>query len=225
VIAVDELVRPILEQAERDETALGVVLFGSHAAGRGDEESDVDLLYVRREGAEGKERRGPLELASTTLRQIRAPVDWFKPALAHGRVLLDKTGEIADALEAAARVTREETAELYDSYLNDFYRSLKAWRRGNELAGRVEAGRSLRFLGELLFALDGRRAPYPSDWAGRLGELEPLILDVARTAAPAQQQELQARVEALASARGFRDVYDAWEGEIDRVMALRFPSV
>ena len=222
---VDELLRPLVEEAERDKSALGVVLFGSHAAGRGGEESDIDVLYVRRGGSSGKERRGPIELVSTTLREVREPADWFRPALAHARILLDKTGELASAVEAAARVTREETAELYDSYLNDFYRSLKAWRRGNELAGRIEAGRSLRFLGELLFALDGRRAPYPSDWAGRLGELEPLILDVARTADPARQQELQARVEALASARGLREVYDSWEGEIDRVMAFRFPSL
>ena len=28
----------------------------------------------------------------------------------------------------------------------------------------------------MLFALEGRRAPYPKEWAGQLGELEPLIL-------------------------------------------------
>ena len=99
---------------------------------------------------------------------------------------------MAEAVAAAQRVSREETAELYDGYLNDLYRSLKAWRRGNELAGRIEAGRSLRFLGELLFALDGSRGPYPKDWPGRLGELEPLMLEVARTADPTTQQELRA---------------------------------
>ena len=93
-------------------------------------------------------------------------------------------------LEAARTISHDETAELYDGYLNDFYRSLKAWRTGNELAGRIECGRSLRFLGELLFALDGVRAPYPKEWPGKLGELEPLILEVARTGEPRLQQEL-----------------------------------
>jgi hypothetical protein len=58
-----------------------------------------------------------------------------------------------------------------------------------------------------------------------LGELESLVLDVLRTGDPRRQQELQAKVERVASARGFRDVYDGWDGEIDRVMALRFHDV
>ena len=56
----------------------------------------------------------------------------------------------------------------------------------------------------------------------RLGELEPLIVEVARTADPRKQQELQAAVEQIATAHGFRDVYDSWNGDIDRVMAFRF---
>jgi len=49
------------------------------------------------------------------------------------------------------------------------------------------------------------------------------ILDeVARTGDPQRQQELQARVERVATDRGFRDVYDAWDGEIDRVMRFEF---
>ena len=58
--------------------------------------------------------------------------------LAHARVLLDKTGEITAAIEAARRIGRDELAELYDSYLNDFYRSLKSWRRGRELGARIK---------------------------------------------------------------------------------------
>ena len=119
-------------------------------------------------------------------------------------------------------MTREQIAELYDSYLNDVYRSLKAWRRGRELGARVMCGRSLWWLGDFLIALEGKRAPYTEYWGGRLGELEPLILEVARTADPQMQQELQAAVEQIATAHGFRDVYDAWDGDIDRVMGFRF---
>jgi hypothetical protein len=32
------------------------------------------------------------------------------------------------------------------------------------------------------------------------------------------QQQLQSRVERIADEHGLRDVYDAWDGEIDRVM-------
>ena len=127
-------------------------------------------------------------------------------------------------LEAARTISHDETAELYDGYLNDFYRSLKAWRTGNELAGRIECGRSLRFLGELLFALDGVRAPYPKEWAGKLGELEPLILEVARTGEPRLQQELCVHVRERAAQRGYSHVYDDWTGDIDRVLGFEFPD-
>jgi hypothetical protein len=49
------------------------------------------------------------------------------------------------------------------------------------------------------------------------------MLEVLRTGDPRRQQELQAKVEQIATARGFRDVYEGWAGgEIDRVMALQF---
>jgi hypothetical protein len=82
------------------------------------------------------------------------------------------------------------------------------------------------WLGEFLLGLDGRRAPYPGAWEGRLGELEPLMLDVLRTGDPRRQQELQAKVEQIAASHGFRDVYESWtDGAIARVMALRFDDV
>jgi predicted nucleotidyltransferase len=198
------------------------VLIGSHAAGTPDEESDVDVLYVLRGARRPRERRGKIELIPVTLADFGKPPEWFKPATAHARVVLDKTGELSGVVDAAGRVTREEAGELYDDYLNAFYRSLKAWRRGNELAGRVEGVESVKYLVQFLYALQGRRAPYSNAWTGTLGELEPLVLEVARAADPRRQQELQARVAALADAHGFRDVRDAWEGDIERAMAFDF---
>ena len=183
---------------------------------------DWDLVVVIREGEPSKDRTPDLEVIRRPLASIQSPPTWELPAFGHARVLLDKTGEVDAALAPARRIGRDELAELYDGYLNDFYRSLKSWRRGRELGARVKAGRSLWWLGEFLLGLDGTRAPYPGAWTGRLGELEPVILEVARTADPRLQQELQAAVERIASAHGFRDVYDAWDGDIDRVMAFEF---
>jgi hypothetical protein len=129
---------------------------------------------------------------------------------------------VESVLAAARTVSREETAESYDSYLNDFYRSMKTWRCGNELAGRIECGRLLRFLGEFLFALDGLRGPYPKEWPGKLGEFEPLILDVARTGDPRLQQELCLLVRERAESGGYSDVYASWDGDINRVLAFEF---
>jgi hypothetical protein len=153
---------------------------------------------------------------------MREAPDWLKPALAYGQTVWDETGEVASVLEAARTISHDETAELYDGYLNDLYRSLKAWRRGDELAGRIECGRSLRFVGELVFALDGVRAPYPKEWRGKLVEFEPLILEVARTGAPRLQQELCVRVRERAEQRGYSAVYDAWTGDIDHALAFAF---
>jgi predicted nucleotidyltransferase len=219
---VNELVRPIVEAAENDPNVVGVLLKGSQSMEAADDESDWDVVVVLLDGEPSKTRDGRLELITTTLDRVRRVPSWELPALAHSRVLLDKTGELAAAVEAAGRLTREELAELYDNYLNDFYRSLKAWRRGRELGATILSGRSLWWLGDLLMGLEGKRAPYTEYWGGRLGELEPLIVEVARTAHPRKQQELQAAVEQITTAHGFRHVYDAWDGDIDRVMAFRF---
>ena len=90
-------------------------------------------------------------------------------------------------------------------------------------AGRIECGRSLRFVGELVFALDGARAPYPKEVRrGKLGDLEPPILEVARTSAPRLRQELCVRVRDRAAQRGYSAVYDAWTGAIDHALTFVF---
>ena len=181
------------------------------------------MFYVRREEPlPPRERRGRLEIVPTTVDLLRTAPDWLKPALAYAQVIWDETEEVESVLATARTVSRDETAALYDGYLNDFYRSMKAWRTGNELAGRIESGRSLRFLGELLFALDGVRAPYPKEWPGRFGELEALILEVARTGAPELQQQLCVGVRERAAHLGYSHVYEAWTGDIDRVLAFEF---
>lgn len=215
--------RELVAQAEADPDAIGLVLFGSAAAGSAHEESDLDVWYVvRSEPPPPRSRVGRLELIPATVAGLRDAPAWLKPALAYAKVLWDPSGELEPVVTAAQTVSREETAELYDGYLNDLYRSLKAWRQGLELAARVECGRSLRFLGELLFALEGRRAPYPKEWAGKLGDVEPLVLEVARTSDPRLQQELCRRVAQLAADRRYGDVYNAWNGDIDRVLAFDF---
>jgi len=220
---VSEEIAPILTDAEADPEVVGVLLKGSRAVGTDDADSDWDIVVVLRDGSPSHRKEGAVDVLRTTLARVRAAPAYELPAIAHARVLLDKTGEVGKAVEDAARIGRGELAELYDRYLNDFYRSLKAWTRGRELAARLKAARSMWWLGDFLLGLDGRRAPYPGAWEGRLGDLEPLILDVLRTGDPGRQQALQAKVERIATARGFRDVYDSWtDGEIDRAMALRF---
>ena len=222
-LRMDPELTGLLAEARVDPDAVALVLFGSAASGSAHEESDLDVWYVlRREPLPPRERRGRLEIVPTTLELLRAAPDWLKPALAYAQTIWDETGDVEAVLAAARTISQEETAELYDGYLNDVYRSLKAWRTGNELAGRIECGRSLRLLGELLFALDGMRAPYPKEWQGKLGDLEPLILEVARTGAPRLQQEICVIVRDRAAQRGFSHVYEAWTGDIDHALSFDF---
>jgi hypothetical protein len=62
--------------------------------------------------------------------------------------------------------------ESYDSYLNSFVRSLKAWRRGDDLGGRLHAAESALYLVKTLFGLEHRWPPYHDVLFAELTALE-----------------------------------------------------
>src|SRR5215211_3675071 len=97
----------------------------------------------------------------------RRPPAYELPANAHARVLLDKTGESGrrSRTPPGSRAASSPSSTT-GGYLNDFFRSLKAWTRGRELAARLKAARSMWWLGDFLLGLDGRRAPYRGAWGG-----------------------------------------------------------
>ena len=59
---MNELVRPIVEAAERDPNVVGVLLKGSQSIGAADEESDWDVVLVLLEGEPSQKKDGSLEL-------------------------------------------------------------------------------------------------------------------------------------------------------------------
>jgi hypothetical protein len=146
--------------------------------------------------------------------------------LVTGRILVDNgplTGLVQEALTRAGERAHANLDEIYDGYLNCFVRSLKAWRRGNELGARMQAAESALYLVRLLFALEHRWHPYHDQLAGPLadleqaqewqaGELGDLLLRLVRDADPSFQQELELRVEALLDSRG---VAHQWGPEDD----------
>ncbi len=84
-----------------------------------------------------------------------------------------------------------------------------------------------------LFALDGLWPPYHDRlWRGiDLLESQPAqtrrwlkdtFLEIARTADPSLQQELQQRAEAVLASRGFTGLLDEWEGEIEWARSIDF---
>ena len=249
----DETLAAIVDEAQGEASCVGVALSGSRARGAHDAESDYDVYWVLTDEAYGqrKERGGVLhekqplpggllDRAYTCPRDLAQAAErpgWWTPGLARARVVLDKTGEVEAAFDRFRQIPAEQADALVreelDSYLNSFYRSLKAWRRGNELAGRVEASASLVYLVRALFALERRWAPYPSGLPAEIGELEAAqgwppgalsaaLLAIARTGDPREQQALERRVDDLVRRRGVTGVVESWGGEMERVRAFRF---
>jgi len=161
---------------------------------------------------------------------------WTLPTWADARILYDRDGATTRAVEALRRMPEDEAsvqvAEWYDTYLNALYRSLKSWRRGNSLGGRLEAVESIDALLRTLYALERRWRPYSSRLGVHLheltgqgwdaGELRALLLSLAATGDPGLQQQVARHVVALLHDRGFDHVVREWHGQIEQVLAWTF---
>ena len=248
------MLAPLVEQARGDPETLGLILSGSRGDDCGDEESDYDLIWVLTD--EGFERRKAggvplrqdsdvvggrylLSIRSTSpsrLAELAAKPSWRTYGYVASKVLLDKTGAVAEALRVIATMPEEQArldaAAWFDAYLNAFYRAMKASRRGNELGARLQAANSVEYLVKALFSLDRRRPPYHDrlerhlsdldDQGWSPGYLRDTFVAILRTANPKRQQELEVRVEALMRDRGFGKVLDDWGLDIEWVKAFRF---
>ncbi|QYX79336.1 hypothetical protein [Streptomyces akebiae] len=233
-----------VELATADPAVVGLVLKGSRAhEGMTTEHSDHDLYVVLAEGAVtaltrfAGHRTPELDLVLLTLDEFRAAgmPGFERYALARARVVLDRLdGGIARILSAKARLDADEAgreaAAYLDAYANSLYRSVKNDRDGQALAARLDAADSVRYLLELLFALDRRPRPYNKylrweltrfplpDWD--TGHLLDTVSHIAATGDVAAQRELFARVEAVARKAGHGAVLDGW-GEDLRLMRPR----
>jgi hypothetical protein len=249
----DPVLAAVLHEAAVDPEVLGVLLGGSRGADCADERSDYDVEIVLTDSAydrrheSGRPEPGKHRLADGQILDVRykcprelgriaANPGWWTPGYVTTRVLLDKTGAVAPALVAIVTMpedrARADAAGFLDAYLNGFYRSLKAWRRGNELGGRLEAVESVMYLARALFALERRWTPYHDRLERQLetlaiqgwapGELRQAILSVLRTGSPRIQQQLCARVEELVRSRGLGHAFDRWDDDVPEVMAWTF---
>lgn len=229
----------IAREVESDATSVGLILHGSRAAGTDRDGSDFDLMRVVTDetyparAALREKRTGADGLAADVfyscpgrLSALAERPDWQVGMLVTGRVLVDRgplTALVEETLRRAGEHAHGNLAEHYDAYLNCFVRSLKAWRRGDELGARMQAAESALQLVRTLFALERRWHPYHDQLAGPLAELEAAqgweegelpaaLLRLVRDADPSFQQELELRVEALLESRG---VQHQWGPEDD----------
>jgi hypothetical protein len=249
--AEDPVLRPLLAQGAADPDTLGLILSGSRGAGVAVPDSDYDLLWVLTDDAYERRRdAAPPEAGPPFVREVvdiryscpselsrvAANPGWWTHGYVTARILLDKTGDVSEAVRLITTMpadrAKADTRDQLEGYLNDFCRSVKAWHRGNELGGRLQAAESAMFLVRTLFALAGRWTPYHdrlvtqldtlSDQGWAPGELYDAVLDLVRTGHPQRQQELERRVEALLRARGYGYAFDSWGGHLQYAKGLTF---
>ena len=223
-----------IELATADPAVVGLVLKGSRAHdGMTTDHSDHDLYVVLADGATttltrfAGHRTAELDLVIVSLDELRAAgmPGFERYALARARIVLDRLdGGIAEILADKARLDADEAFRdadgWLDAYANSLYRSVKNDRDGHALAARLDAADSIRFLLELLFALDRRPRPYNkylewelarfplSDWD--TGTLLDAVDRISGTGDASTQRRLFDHVEALARRAGHGAVLDAW---------------
>lgn len=237
----------IAAEVAADSESIGLILHGSRAAGVHGPESDYDLVRVvtdasyeaRRERDELREKRPGLDIVYASPERLRlhaAATDGYTGMYVTAQVVVDQDGEVGalvrEISEGAGRLAHAGLDEIYDGYLNCFVRSLKAWRRGDELGGRMQAAESCLYLVRLLFAAEERWPAYHDQLRGPLGELEQAqgwergflataLTRVLDTGDPSFQQELELRVEALMESRGIAHQWGP-EDDLQPVKAHRF---
>lgn len=253
-VQTNAVIQALIAEAITDPDVLGLVLTGSRAIGAVTPESDYDVIFVVTDEAlaryaqthttppRGTTITPPISTAdiwneSPSNLRLGTAESWMLPAYAEARVLYDRTGETTRLIDALRQMSADQAqatvAYWYNAYLNGLYRSLKAWRRGNELGGRMEAAQTADYLLHVLFALEHHWRPYSSrlifhldklerqGW--RPGELGAILLDLISTGDPSRQQVVARQVAALLRERGFGHVYDGWDGQIDRALSWVFP--
>jgi predicted nucleotidyltransferase len=237
--------RELLERARADDRILGALLFGSRAWGHAlDEGSDHDVVVIAADQAALEsvehelpfERGAPVEVTSDTLAGLRAHAaigsasEWARPAYAHARVLVDKTGGelgriVAEKLVIPEEIRLERVRNELDTYVNAYHRSARNRTVGLERAARLDAAESIPPFLAAIFALEGRVRPFNKhlewelrerplrDEAWRPDELLPRLERILVGALP-DQQILFRDVERVFRAGGFGDVLDGWEPDL-----------
>ncbi|MFF2375114.1 hypothetical protein ACFVUW_12120 [Streptomyces xiamenensis] len=229
----------LVELATADPAVVGLVLKGSRAHdGMVTQHSDHDVYVVLADDATtdltrfAGHRTAELDLVFVSLTEFRADgmPGFERYALARAQIVLDRLdGDIARTLADKARLGADEAFQdasgWLDAYANSLYRSVKNHRDGQPLAARLDAADSIRFLLELLFALDRRSRPYNKYLEWELArhpipgwDTEVLLRAVDRISATGDvslQRHLFARVEAAAREAGHSEVLDAWGEDLD----------
>lgn len=240
--SIDERAQAFLTQLRREPEVWGCLLLGSRGKQFHRPTSDYDLTVVvadgqrqalsrRLEPADGKD----LDIVFISMAEFRdyaawgSDSQWDRYDFAHYHVLWDPHG-VVDALAAEKgtippAVWWSFMAGSLDGYINAVFRSVKCWSRDDSLGSHLEGAASIPLLLDVVFGLEHRLKPFAGYLVQEL-EVYPLqglpwsyqellhnITTVLRHGDVEAQQRLLRVVELTARARGFDDVFDAWDGK------------
>jgi Nucleotidyltransferase domain len=241
-LSADEAYADLRALARRDPNVVGLFLGGSRGKGIATEHSDYDVYVIVRRNVGEYRRKFPLrhgedpEIIVLSLAEFRrhaaigSESEWNRYNFAHVTVEFDKTGgEIQGLVDEKGSLPREAArsiaAEALDGYINQYYRSAKNHRDGNELAARFDAAESVPYYLTTLFALHERVRPFNKylrweleqhplpgdDWSAE--RLLPM-LEAVLAGDLAAQRVLFLSLERLARERGHDHVVDAWGDDV-----------
>lgn len=245
----DPVIAALRAEGAADPEVIGILVTGSRGVGAVTAESDYDVIFVVSDATHDRYERDEREPPRGTTLDPEidtADIQWHEcPRTLQEyntfgvdvcRVVYDRTGELTALAAALSQMpetqARDTVAGAYGSYLNLVYRSLKSWRRGDELGARLLAAQSVDALMQALFALERAWAPLSSrlylhldrlngqGW--QTGELRALLLDLLTTGDPHQQQAIARRVITLLEERGFTRPDAVWNAKVDRALSWTF---
>ncbi len=238
---IDNIFESIYRQGLNDADVIGLFLSGSRGKNFQGAYSDYDIRLVFRNGIDLDkvsqaykqfEKSQVIEFAFMTLQQLKNYAEfgtefvWDRYSFSHVKALIDKTGELQAILESKGNLPESIRHDFIrahlDGFINAVYRSLKCHRRANLLGAKLESITGIPDFLSVIFALEGRHAPFlgylekelttypllrfPLDTQKLLSLLDQIV-DLASVSA---QQELMQTIEPLCKDEGMVDVFEAW---------------
>jgi hypothetical protein len=159
--------------------------------------------------------------------EMGSQFEWCRTSYTHVKAIIDKNGQIQKIIDEKGKIPKNKipgyVAKELDDYLNYFSRSLKCVRDGNYVGARLKASRSIPYLLNSIFGLEGRPTPYYKyvEWelkefplkkfTMRPDELIKNILKILEDADPKTQLKIFNAMEKVFRKEGYSKVFDAWK--------------
>ncbi|MEM6431579.1 MAG: aminoglycoside 6-adenylyltransferase [Deinococcota bacterium] len=240
----DKIFQHICQLAAQDDHVLGLFLSGSRGKKFETQFSDYDIRIVFKDDINVTQasssyskfsKKQSIDIILFSLSQLQTYAEfgnanaWDRYSFTHVDALLDKDGTLQPLIESKGKVPPEQRheyiANCLDALINSCIRSLKCYRIHDTLGAKLEASAGISHLLKVVFALEGRHAPFLSYLTRELTHYPlqafPLSSDtllthithIVDTGSITSQQQLMHHVEACCVDAGFAHIFEAWQDD------------